>query len=36
MRCKLATALVIVGLVGYAGWRYWDWAVKNFDPQSTA
>jgi hypothetical protein len=33
MKCKLAAALVVLAALGYAGWRYYDWAVTNFDVQ---
>lgn len=33
MRCKLALAAWVAAVLGYAGWRYYDWAVRNFDVQ---
>jgi hypothetical protein len=36
VRCKLALAAWALALAGYAGWRYYDWAVNKFDVQEPA
>lgn len=34
MKCRIALAVAVFGVLGGAAWAYYRWAVEQFDAQS--